>query len=81
MRFSILAIRQPSSSRSSASAFRTRSKVTSSIALSRPCMLSCLDMSRPPLAFDMNDSAALCGSGVPCGFPNPYCDANDRLEN
>lgn len=46
-------------------------------------MLSCLDMSRPlPLALDMNESAALCGSGVPCGFPpNPYCDANDRFEN
>lgn len=44
-------------------------------------MLSCLDISRPPLAFDMKESAALCGSGVPCGFPNPYCDANDRFEN
>lgn len=83
IRFSTLAIRQPSSSSSSASNFRTFSKVMASIAPSSPCRLSCRDMSTPPsLAFENIDPVELCGSGVPCDFapPTPYCDTNDKFE-
>lgn len=82
MRFSILAIRQLSSSISSTSSVRAFSRLSLSNA-SSPCRLPSRSMPTPPsLAFEYSEPTADTGSGVPIGRvePMPYCEANESAE-